>query len=161
MESKQEYLDIAAQEYLSDLNLLKAEINSALPLGIEIIEIRMLPPGGKTIAEILQGFEFELHLPPDIDSSRLIAIEENIKNFLAASTFSIQKTSKGKTVTKDIRPFIQSLILDAVDKIVTFTVNYTPTGSARPTDIIAHILKSDTSESRQIRVVKTKTILQF
>ena len=107
MESKQEYLDIAAQEYLSDLNLLKDEINSALPLGIEILEIRMLSPGGKTIAEILQGFEFELHLAVDIDSSRLIAIEENIKNFLAASTFSIQKSSKGKTVTKDIRPFIQ------------------------------------------------------
>ena len=119
----------------------------------------MLSPGEKTIAEILQGFEFELHLPADIDSSRLIAIEENIKNFLAASTFSIQKSSKGKTVTKDIRPFIQSMILDAANKKVKFTVNYTPTGSARPADIIAHVLKSDADESRQIRVVKTKTIL--
>jgi radical SAM family uncharacterized protein/radical SAM-linked protein len=159
MESKQEYLDIAASEYLSDLNLLKAEINSALPLGIEILEIETLSPGGKTIAELLQGFEFELYLPADIDSPRLMAIEENIKNFLAASTFSIQKSSKGKTVTKDIRPFIQNMILDAADKIVRFTVNYTPTGSARPTDIIAHVLKSDTDESRQIRVVKTKTLL--
>ncbi len=159
MESKQEYLDIAAQEYLSDLNLLKAEINSALPLGIEILEIRMLSSGDKTIAEILQGFEFELHLPADIDSPRLIAIEENIKNFLAASTFNIQKSSKGKTVTKDIRPFIKSMILDAANKKVKFTVNYTPTGSARPADIIAHVLKSDANESRKIRVVKTKTIL--
>jgi len=159
MESKQEYLDIAAQEYLSDLNLLKAEINSALPLGIEILEIRMLSPGEKTIAELLQGFEFELYLPTDIDSPRLIAIEENIKIFLAASSFNIQKSSKGKTVTKDIRPFIQSMILDAAGKIVKFTVNYMPTGSARPADIIAHALKSNADESRQIRVVKTKTIL--
>jgi radical SAM family uncharacterized protein/radical SAM-linked protein len=159
MESKQEYLDIAAQEYLSDLNLLKNEINSALPLGIEILEIETLPPGGKTIAEILQGFEFELHLPADIDSSRLSAIEENIKNFLAASTFNIQKSSKGKTVTKDIRPFIKNMILDNAGKKVKFTVNYTPTGSARPTDIIAHVLKSDADEARQIKVIKTKTIL--
>ena len=100
----------------------------------------------------------ELHLPADIDSSRLIAMEENIKNFLAASTFNIQKSSKGKTVTKDIRPFIQNMILDAADKKVKFTVNYTPTGSARPADIIAHVLKSNADESRQIRVVKTKTI---
>jgi radical SAM family uncharacterized protein/radical SAM-linked protein len=159
MESKQEYMDITAQEYLSDLDSLKSEINSVLPLGIEILEIRMLSPGGKTIAEILQGFEFKLHLPAGIDSSRLNAIEENIKNFLAASTFSIQKSSKGKTVAKDIRPFIQSMILDATGKIVKFTVNYTPTGSARPADIIAHVLKSDANESRQIRIVKTKTIL--
>ena len=159
MESKQEYLDIAAQKYLSHLDSLKSEINSALPLGIEIIEIRMLSPGDKTIAEILQGFEFELYLPADIDSPRLMAIEENIKNFLAASTFSIQKSSKGKTVTKDIRPFIQSMMLDDANKKVKFTVNYTPTGSARPADIIAHVLKSDDDEARQIRVVKTKTIL--
>jgi radical SAM family uncharacterized protein/radical SAM-linked protein len=159
MESKQEYLDIAASEYLSDLDSLKSEINSALPLGIEILEIETLSPGGKTIAEILQGFEFELHLPVDIDSPRLIAIEENIEKFLAAFTFNIQKSSKGKTVTKDIRPFIQSMILDAAGKIVRFTVNYTPTGSARPADIIAHVLKSNACESRQIRVVKTKTIL--
>jgi hypothetical protein len=51
------------------------------------------------------------------------------------------------------------MILDAAGKKVTFTVNYTPTGSARPADIIAHVLKSDTDESRQIRVVKTKTLL--
>jgi radical SAM-linked protein len=159
MESKQEYMDINAQEYLSDLNLLKNEINSALPLGIEILEIRMLPPEEKAIAQILQGFEFELYLPADIDSSRLIAMEESIKSFLAASTFNIQKVSKGKTATKDIRPFIQSMILDAAGKKVKFTVNYTPTGSARSADIIAHILKSSINESRQIRVVKTKTIL--
>jgi radical SAM-linked protein len=159
MESKQEYLDIAAQEYLSDLDSLKSEINSALPLGIEILEIRMLSPGGKTIAEILQGFEYELHLPADIDSSRLSVIEENIEKFLAASTFSIQKSSKGKTVTKDIRPFIQNMVLDDAGKKVKFIVNYTPTGSARPTDIIAHVLKSNAEESRQIKVIKTKTIL--
>jgi radical SAM-linked protein len=159
MESKQEYLDITAQEYLSDLNSLKNEFNSALPLGIEILEIRMLSPDEKTIAQMLQGFEFELYLPADIDSPRLMTIEENINNFLTASTFSIQKSSKGKTVTKDIRPFIQSMILDASGKKVKFTVNYVPTGSARPADIIAHVLKSNADESRQIRVVKTKTLL--
>ena len=159
MESKQEYLDIVAQEYLSDLDLLKSEIKSALPLGIEILEIRMLSSDEKTIAQMLQGFEFELYLPADIDSTRLMTIEENIKNFLVTSTFNIQKVSKGKTVTKDIRPFIQNMILNAAGKKITFTVNYTPTGSARSADIIAHILKSSINESRQIRVVKTKTIL--
>jgi len=119
----------------------------------------MLSSDEKTIAQMLQGFEFELYLPADIDSTRLMTIEENIKNFLVTSTFNIQKVSKGKTVTKDIRPFIQSMILDAAGKKVKFTVNYTPTGSARSADIIAHILKSSINESRQIRVVKTKTIL--
>jgi len=38
-------------------------------------------------------------------------------------------------------------------------VSHIQQGSARPIDIITHILKSDADESRQIRVVKIKTIL--
>jgi radical SAM family uncharacterized protein/radical SAM-linked protein len=159
MESRQEYMDITAQKYLSDLNSLKNEINSALPLGIEILEIKTLSSGDKTIAQILQGFEYELYLPADINAPRLSAIKENIGKFLAAETFNIQKVSKGKTVTKDIRPFVQSMILDDAGKKVIFTVSHIQQGSARPTDIIAHVLKSDPAESRQIRVVKTKTLL--
>jgi len=159
MESRQEYMDITAQEYLADFNLLKNEINLNLPTGVKILEIRKLSPEEKAIAQATQGFEYELHLPAAIDSSRMSAIKENIEKFLAASNFNIQKVSKGKTVTKDIRPFVQSMILDDAGKKVIFTVSHIQGGSARPTDIIAHILKSDTDEARQIRVVKTKTIL--
>jgi radical SAM family uncharacterized protein/radical SAM-linked protein len=159
MESKQEYVDINAREYSSDFDSLKKEINLNLPTGVEILEIRKMSPEEKAIAQATQGFEYELHLPAAIDSSRMSAMEENIKNFLAASTFNIQKVSKGKTVIKNIRTFVQSMILDDAGKKVIFTVLHVQEGSARPTDIIAHVLKSDVDESRQIRVVKTKTIL--
>lgn len=161
MESRQEYMDIQAQEYLSDLNSLKSEINLNLPSGIEILAIRELAPDEMAIAQATKGFEYELHLPTDIDSSRLTAMEENIKNFLAAPAFNIHKISKGKTVIKDIRPFVHCLNLDSDNKKIKFIVAYVQEGSARPTDVITHILKSDADEARQIRVIKTKTILQF
>jgi radical SAM-linked protein len=159
MGSRQEYADITAQEYLSNLNLLKSEINSALPEGIEILEISKLSYEEKAIAQMLKGFEYELYLPAAIDSSRLKAMEENIKNFLATSEFKIQKISKGKTVIKDIRPFVQSLVLDTAGKKIFFAVPHIQEGSARPTDIIAHVLKSDADESQKIKVVRTKSIL--
>jgi radical SAM-linked protein len=159
MESRREYMDITAREYLSNLNSLKDEINSALPEGLEILEIRTLSAGEKAIAQALKGFEYELCLPADIDSARLKEMEENITNFLAASAFNIQKISKGKTATKDIRPFVRTLILDPSGNKIIFTVVHLQEGSARPTDIIAHILKSDADESRRIRVVRTKSIL--
>ncbi|PKN36533.1 MAG: B12-binding domain-containing radical SAM protein [Deltaproteobacteria bacterium HGW-Deltaproteobacteria-2] len=159
MGSRQEYADITAQEYLSDLNLLKSEINSALPEGIEILEISKLSAEEKAIAQMLKGFEYELYLPDTIDSSRLKAMEENIKNFLEASEFKIQKISKGKTVIKDIRPFVQSLILDIAGKKIIFAVPHIQEGSARPADIIAHVLKSDADESQKIKVVRTKSLL--
>jgi radical SAM family uncharacterized protein/radical SAM-linked protein len=159
MASLQEYIDITAREYLSDLDLLKGEINSNLPSGVEILEIRKLSDGEKAIAQMTQGFEYELYLSAAIDSARLTAMEENIKNFLAAPVFNIQKISKGRSVTKDIRPFVQKLTLDSDKKTINFIVAYAQAGSARPSDIITHILKSSADESRQIRLVKTKTLL--
>lgn len=159
MESRQEYMDITAQEYLSDLNLLRTEINALLPDGIEILEIRKLDQSEKAIAQATRGFEYELELPAATDSPRMSAIKENIDQFLAASNFNIRKASKGKTIAKDIRPFVQMLSLDRDKKIINFIVSFVQEGSARPSDIIAHILKSDPDESRQIKVVKTKTIL--
>lgn len=159
MESKQEYADINAQEYLSDFDLLIKEINRNLPSGVEILEIRKMSAGEKAIAQATQGFEYELQLPSAVDSSRLNAVKENIKNFLAASEFTIQKASKGKTVTKDIRPFVLSIILDEAGKKVNYTVLHIQEGSARPIDIIAHVLKLNDDEARKIKVVKIKTFL--
>ena len=159
MESRQEYMDITAQEYLSDLNVLRTEINALLPEGIEILEIRKLDQGEKAIAQATREFEYELQLPAATDASRMSAIKANIDQFLAASNFSIRKASKGKIIAKDIRPFVQMLSLDRDKKIINFIVSFAQEGSARPSDIIAHVLKSDPDESRQIRVVKTQTLL--
>jgi radical SAM family uncharacterized protein/radical SAM-linked protein len=159
MESAQEYMDVTGQEYLSNLNLLKAEVNALLPDGIEILEIRKLSPEEKAIAQALTGFEYELHLPADIDDARLKDMEENIRNFLATETFNIHKTSKGKTIIKDIRPFVKNLTLDNQTGKVRFAIPHLQEGSARPADVITHILKSDPAESCTIRVIKTKTIL--
>lgn len=159
MESRQEYADICAQEYTTDFGSLKKEINLNLPAGVEILEIRKMSTEEKAIAQATQGFEYKLQLPAAVDSYRLNTIKENIKIFLAKTEFAIQKVSKGKTVTKDIRPFVLSMILDEADKKVDYIVLHIQEGSARPVDIITHILKSDTDEARQIKVVKTKTFL--
>jgi radical SAM family uncharacterized protein/radical SAM-linked protein len=159
MESRQEYMDITAQEYSCSLDLLRTEINTLLPTGIKILEIRKLSPEENAIAQATRGFEYELQLPAATDAPRMSAIKANIDQFLAASNFNIKKISKGKTITKDIRPFVQMLSLDRDKKIIKFIVSFVQEGSARPVDIIAHILKSDPDESRQIRVVKTKTLL--
>lgn len=159
MESRQEYMDITSQEYLSDLDLLKNEINSALPEGIIILEIKKLSFEEKAIAQILCGFEYQLFLPADIESSRLTAMEENIRNFLAASEFNIQKISKGKPVIKNIRPFVQNLVLDPASKTIKLIVSYVHEGSARPADIITYVLGFDSAKACRIKVVKTKTLL--
>jgi radical SAM family uncharacterized protein/radical SAM-linked protein len=159
MESKHEYMDITAREYSGDLNALIAEINSALPYGIEVSDMRMLSYSAKDLAQSLRGFIYELRLPANIDTDRLSTIKENMDKFLATPSFNIQRLSKGKTITKDIRPFIESMSLDIVNKKVDLTIRHAQSGSARPVDIISNILGYNSGELCQIRVVKTETIL--
>jgi radical SAM-linked protein len=159
MESKHEYMDITAREYSGDLNALIAEINSALPQGIEVSNMRLLSYSAKDLAQSLRGFIYELRLPADIDSDRLAAMKENMDQFMAASSFNIQRLSKGKTITKDIRPFIESMSIDTDGKKVDLTIRHAQSGSARPVDIITNILGYNTGELGQIRVIKTETVL--
>ena len=160
MESSQEFVDVTAKEYSSDLNNLKKEINSGLPLGVEVLEIRTLSAGEADLARTLQGFSYELYLPADTTSERLTAMADNIQKFLAAASFNINRLTKGKTISKNIRPFVEKLVIQPMEKKIKLTVQHFQQGSARPTDIIVNILDYNDEESKQVRVVKTKTLLQ-
>jgi radical SAM family uncharacterized protein/radical SAM-linked protein len=160
MESKQEYMDIIAQEYLADLNFLKNEINSVLPPGIEVLKIRALGAGEADLSRTLQGFSYELYLPADTTPECLTAMADNIQKFLAAASFNINRLAKGKPSSKNIRPFVEKLVIQSIEKKIELTVRHSQQGSARPMDIIVNILSFSDEDSKQIRIVKTKTLLQ-
>ncbi len=159
MESLQEFMDVSALAYWSDLNELKMQINAALPQGLCLTDLRLLASGEKPIAEALKGFEYEIFLPESTDSAKLSEIEESVKEFLAASSFEIPKMIKGKTLGKDIRAFVQSIVVDRENKKILFRTLHSQTGTARPADLLAHILKFDAPEAQSTLVVRTRSIL--
>ncbi|HRV44271.1 MAG TPA: TIGR03960 family B12-binding radical SAM protein [Smithellaceae bacterium] len=159
MESLQEYLDVTALQHSQDLSILKDEINHALPDGMFIKDLQALSFTARDLAQALQGFAYELMLPPDTDEEILSRLSRSIENFLAAESFPIARPSKGKTVKRDIRPFVEAMTLNAKEKKVALTVRHAQTGSVRPIDVIRHVLGFSEKETQRIRVVKTKTIL--
>jgi len=159
MESHKEFMDVKAQQYGNDLTALQKEINGALPQGLQINGIRMLSFAEKTLSQALYGFNYMIMLPPDIDVDKLRIIENNINNFMALASFNISRTSKGKTVIKDIRPSVESLKLDTAGKSIECTVRHSQTGSARPLDIIVHVAGFGEDEARQMQIIKAGTIL--
>jgi len=159
MESLQEFADVTAQKYSADSDFLRKEINNALPQGVEVLEIRELNFAAKDLAQSLRGFSYELHLPHNIDSAKIDALEDNIKKFLAAPVFIIERKSKGKNISKDIRPFVDKMTLDLTEKKVSLTIRHAQQGAARPLDILGHVLGFNEEEVKQIRVVKTMTLL--
>ena len=160
MESDLEYLDITAAEYLSDLPGLRNEINSALPGGVAMLEIKPLAVDEPDLSRLLRAFAYELILPEKTDADLLKLIAERISNFLAEPSFPIERLSKGKTIRKDIRPFVEKLALCEDGKKIILTVQHAQGGSARPVDIITHVLGFNDDEARRIRVVKTATLLR-
>lgn len=159
MESFQEFADVTAQNYSADLVSLMHEINSALPGGVEVLEIREMSFSEKDLSQSLHGFYYELNLPEYIDAGRIAALEENINKFLASPEFTIKRKAKGKIISRDIRPFIEKMIMNSAKKKVSLVIRHAQQGSARPQDIMEHILGFNEEESRQIRVVKVKTLL--
>ena len=159
MESAQEFVDITAREYCPDFDLLRKEINAALPQGVEISEMRLLSSTEKSLAQSLRGFVYELHLPADITPENAASMKQRLKDFLAAPSFNIQRLSKNKNITKDIRPFVQSIIFDRADEPIIMNLLFAQNGSVRPADIITHVLGFSAEQSDKIKVVKTKTVL--
>jgi radical SAM-linked protein len=159
LESREEYVDVAAGIYADDLTSLKKIINLALPAGIEITDINTLTPGAKSLAQSLYGFIYEIHLPKDIGNNRLSAIKTQIDKFMNSASFIIPKRTRGKALDKDIRPFVESIILNETKKKIESRIIFSQAGTARPYDILIYVLGFSDEDARQARVVKTKTLL--
>ncbi|KAF0157921.1 MAG: Fe-S oxidoreductase [Syntrophaceae bacterium] len=159
MASREEYMDVTAFEHPGDLNALKNEINATLPEGMEITDIQLLSYIAKDLAQTLHGFTYDLMLPEDTDEQKLKYIAGSIDKFLGTKSFPISRQSKGKTVTRDVRPFVEALTLNAPEKKVAMTLRHAQAGSVRPIDIIQHILGFPANQTQQVYVIKTKTIL--
>ncbi len=159
MESMQEYMDVTAWEYPGNLPGLKAEINAALPEGMQITDIQMLSFAAKELSRALYGFAYELILPEDTDEEKLKSMAIGIDQFMATVSFPITRLAKGKTINRDIRPFVEKLTLHAAEKKITITLRHAQNGSTRPVDIIEHVLGYPADQIQNVRVLKTRTIL--
>ncbi len=159
MESRQEFMDVTASEFTQDLSVLRKEINAALPAGVDITAIQLLPWVAKDLAKALYGFSYDLILPADTTEDRMDIIGGNIEKFLADNSFEITRTAKGKIVTRDIRPFVESLTLNKNDRKVETTLCHSQTGSVRPVDIVQNVLRIPSEQTNSVAVIKIKTIL--
>ncbi len=155
-ESREEYLDVTAGAYPGDLTALKNEINAALPDGMAVTDLQTLPFVARELSRALYGFDYDLLLPDRTDDGQLNAMARRIDEFLAAGSFPITRQAKGKTVTRDIRPFVEKLALLPAEKKVTVTLLHAQNGSARPLDIIEHVLGVAAGETQNVRTSKPK-----
>ena len=86
-------------------------------------------------------------------------MKESMDRFLGDESFTIIRQAKGKTISRDIRPFVEWLEINIPEKKVVMTLRHAQHGSARPVDLMEHVLCLSPEEIKRVLLVKTATIL--
>jgi radical SAM-linked protein len=153
MESIAEYADLQIEDPGGRPEEILARINAFLPAGLRIMEADEIPFQGRSLSDMIIGHRYQIPL-----SGEATAAEERIRRFLGSETFVITRETKGKLVKKNIRPLVETLECDAVERRVRFTIRACATGSVRPLEVLTAVLGLDERTAKKARVVKTETI---
>jgi radical SAM-linked protein len=100
--SEAEYLEIGLAEPC-DPQKVRAALDDALPLGLDIVEVIVAPPGG--LADALTGSRWRIDLPGVAGNE----VEQAVTRFLAASTVEVERMTKNGVRTFDARQAVVSL----------------------------------------------------
>jgi radical SAM-linked protein len=154
-----EYADLhVGAPRLEDPGSLCGKINSRLPSGLSVEDIREMSPGDGELLNDIKGFEYEIQLPPDFTADRTGDLEGRIGNFLRREEWIIDRQGKDGTRRKDIRPCVGGLAIDTQGLRIILILLQTGEGTARPQEILTHVLGLDETEARRAKVTKKKTL---
>lgn len=157
MESLGELADIRIQDPRAEPATLMGRINAGLPPGIAITAMRELLPNDFSLAELVKGFIYEIHLPEEIVQRDRECFESALRRFLDSSSFTVHRQSNGKTVIKEIRPLVADLALDPGSPRLTLSAHFGPQGSVRPAELLTDLFGLSPGTVNRARIVKIAT----
>ncbi|HUK99408.1 MAG TPA: TIGR03936 family radical SAM-associated protein, partial [Nitrospirota bacterium] len=148
MESEAEYLDMEIDAF-GDTSKITNVLNTALPEGIRILEIRIIPPGTPSLSNSICRYIYEV----DISSLYSNDVDTRIQMFLSQSSVIVERNGK----RKDIRPAIESIALtrDSTSAKVDITIQEKQGITARPQDIIENLFGVGSTESSLFNIRRT------
>jgi radical SAM-linked protein len=141
--SEAEYLEIGLAE-VRDPALIRAELNAALPEGLDIVEVIEAPSG--TLADLLEASRWEIELPGVDDATA----EAAVAAFLAAETVEVTRTTKNGPRTFDARAAVLTARLAAPERrdgtdgtpcAILDVVVRQVTPAVRPDDVLAGLAR--------------------
>ncbi|MBI3398894.1 MAG: DUF2344 domain-containing protein [Deltaproteobacteria bacterium] len=155
IESIAEGVDLELEGYMKPQEIVE-RLNSTLPEGIKILEATepltkphfiAKTPEEATYLVFLENSPF---LPAN--GSRL---DELINGLMTKDEIIINQEREGRQRSINIKPLIKNLSL--IDKAtLQLTIDKGETGSAKPYEVVAHLLGLSNSDSRLIPILKTK-----
>ena len=156
-ECRREFFDVRVRSLSDSLMCYQVRINERLPEGLSILGIESLPAQAPSLVHAIKAFRYELSLSRDA-SPRAGTVMENITAFLACETFPVEKRRKGKTVTRNIRPFVESLSFDDRLGRLFAVILFSLTGGLNPRDLLTGVVGLDIRDAVSTYIIKTDVI---
>jgi len=158
IESCCEYADIQIKSPPQDMERLVQNINSSLPSGLEILDIEEIPLEADSLSNIISGYHYEIYLPEKLIGSDRLDFEKKIKNFLDLETFTVMRNKKGKTIEKNIRPFVSTLSFDRTDYRIDISSRFGSDGGVSPWEILKNVIGLPDEMAKRAKIMKTAPI---
>lgn len=165
MESDAEYAEMHVQDsgFASGASVLPGivrEINDLLPDGLRVISLYEVPPDAPSLSGIIKGFQYVLAGPKSVFKSQAAQMRDKASQILQSEEFNIEKTGKGGTILKNIRPFVEGLSVNEEKGTIELSVLLDQSGgSVRAADVLTAVLDIDDETAKMFRILKTKTCL--
>ncbi|SEM56372.1 radical SAM-linked protein/radical SAM family uncharacterized protein [Syntrophus gentianae] len=159
LESEGEYADIQLKNLSAGPAVLAGAINAGLPAGLEVTKMEKIFPGHPSLSDIIRGFVYEVTVPENLQSAmEWPRMEERAAEFLRASSFSVVRETKDKTVLREIRSLVEELELSPESGKLRFHLLFRKEGSVKPSEILTEVLNLNKDFVPLMRIRKVKTL---
>jgi len=135
-------------EPLDDCQIRSTDLTDVLPEGITINEIRSFE--GKLPQELQTTYTVHLNTGLSFKD------QEKIKNFMIQRTWMIERQRKGKRKEINIRPIVDTFVIESPTNITMKLITRSGLPGAKPLEILEHILGRPREELLTSSVCKTE-----
>lgn len=139
VEGTREYVDIELEQEL-DLKEILGRLQEQLPVGIRLIEGRVVSQGTKALMAVLNAASYQISVPIGLPVSEE-RLQEEIAAWMAREHVPYARYSKKGRVEKDIRPWVKTLTgyIRGDEAVFDLEVEVGNQGSVRPEEVIASL----------------------
>lgn len=155
VESRCEFVDIDLVALMTADDVRQA-LDGQLPAGMTIVAAETIKVRSTSIQQRIAAFRYRIDVAALVNGDGGAHIRERIAAFNQCVDFPLMKYAKGRKHTINARPFVPMLQLNEPATVDT-TILHGPTGTVKPTDLLAAVLDLDLQRARSLPVQKVAT----
>ncbi len=153
--TRDDYVDIYLTETV-DPNVLLARLNRCLPTGLSILAAQTVSGVGPSLMSLIQAADYRF------EGRGLAAAAERMLAMSAELPWTVEKNSKGKQVTVDIRPLLVASQPDGPDGL-TVRFKAGSKDNLRPDIFLAALVRHgglDATDAADTAVTRTRLLIE-